>query len=282
VQAVGTAKLSDAQRASHFRLAMANLNLGNDKIDIGSRFDYTFVGGSIGFPKPFHPTEDSLTAQQGAGNLLADFKEGTPEADLKGAPNPLRFLYKARAGTSRVDVRKYATGGTSFFANTGYTVVDIFTLRTFLSSFGDAAKPFSLQFKDLTVVADRIPMFQNGALTLNGTWIEGPVELKVAHSKERGYYVENSSIPLIRATAGQKEFVRLQHIDMQVSGAITAVADKKKTLMPLASGSMAMKTNASVNAGEAKEFAVPLVFRGCVVGSVVGTVTLVNEEEAKA
>lgn len=261
-------------RTGGIRALLNGITMGNDMLDIGCRYDYLFVASNFGFEKNW-AENDGLLAQN--KNLLQTMKEGTPDAVLKAkaGADPFRILYEARAGTCRVDVKQYyAAPGMPL--NNAAVSTDLFTLRAFLSTFGEFVPKTQIRLQNLSIVSERLPNYTAGEIHFIGDWIEGaPHQLHMLRHGE-GYTINEASIPPLRPVIHNHEYVRLQHIDFTIMGFLEHVKTPKGKPKKIIIASASLSLKSLLEKGKSKEFATPLIYRGCVVGSIVGS--LVYEE----
>jgi len=105
-----------------------------------------------------------------------------------------------------------------------------------------------------------------------GDWIEGaPLSLHMNRHGE-SYTINESSIPPLRPVIHNYDFLRLQHIHFTIMGFLEHVKNAKGKPKKIIIASASLPFKNLIELGKSKEFATPLVYRGCVVGSLVGNV----------
>merc|ERR1712093_309775 len=90
--------------------------------------------------------------------------------------------------------------------------------------------------------------------------------------KGDGYSINEASIPPLKPVINHYDYLRLQHLQFTIMGFLdhvkTAKGKPKKII--IASASLPFKN--LIEKGQSKEFATPLIYRGCIVGSLVGNI----------
>lgn len=264
-------------RSANLRAAIANLNVGNEGLDFGARFDYTFVGAAFGYTGPFSPA-DQLIEQRTAGNFLSEFEEAQPDASLaaRAAGNPFRIVYHARHNICRFDGRSYASSTHMNFNNTSISG-DLYTRRAFLSTFGEHVPRVQFRITNFSFVPKRVPPFQGGELRLTGEWIDGSplVSPLIRNGAAYALQTPTSTTPPLKPVVHNNEFLRLQQLEISVFG-VLANAKNAKAKINIASGAFSMKNQYAMN--EARDFTTSMLYRGCIVGHVTGTLTMLGDE----
>jgi hypothetical protein len=267
-----TAAVDPNVRSAGVRGLLNGISMGDEVLDIGVRYDYLFVAGNFGYSNAFG-ADDGLMLQQRSGNLLQQLKEGTPDASLKSKAGsaPFRILYECRQGTCRTDVKKYYAGPRLSLNNAAVST-DIFTLRSFLSTFGEYVGKVQFKLQNLSILNERMPNYTAGEIVFIADWCEGaPISLHMLKHGE-GYTINEASIPPLRPVICNHDYLRLCHLHFSLMGFLPNVKTTKgrPKKLTIASGSIPFKN--LIEKGKSKEFAAPLLYRGCVVGSLVGNI----------